>query len=39
MAGVNRTYRSTLEKAASYPGLEIIAKLGTEMVKRALPKP
>ncbi len=26
-AGVNRTYLSKLEKAASYPGLEIIAKL------------
>jgi hypothetical protein len=26
-AGVNRTYLSQLEKAASYPGLEIIAKL------------
>ncbi|HEY2540039.1 MAG TPA: helix-turn-helix transcriptional regulator [Stellaceae bacterium] len=28
-AGVNRTYLSKLEKAASYPGLEIIAKLAT----------
>jgi hypothetical protein len=27
--GVNRTYQSKLEKAASYPGLEIIAKLAT----------
>ena len=26
-AAVNRTYLSKLEKAASYPGLEIIAKL------------
>jgi transcriptional regulator with XRE-family HTH domain len=26
-AGVNRTYMSKLEKGASYPGLEIIAKL------------
>ncbi len=26
-AGVNRTYLSKLEKAASYPGLEIIGKL------------
>jgi transcriptional regulator with XRE-family HTH domain len=26
-AGVNRTYLSRLEKAASYPGLEIIGKL------------
>ena len=26
---VNRTYLSTLEKRASYPGLEIIAKLAT----------
>ena len=26
-AGVNRTYLSKLEKGASYPGLEIIAKL------------
>jgi hypothetical protein len=34
--GVNRTYPSKLEKGASYPGLEIIAKLGTEIeVKRA----
>jgi transcriptional regulator with XRE-family HTH domain len=28
-AGVNRTYMSKLEKGASYPGLEIIAKLAT----------
>jgi transcriptional regulator with XRE-family HTH domain len=28
-AGVNRTYMSKLEKGASYPGLEIIAKLVT----------
>lgn len=28
-AGVNRTYVSKLEKAATYPGLEIIAKLAT----------
>ena len=28
-AGVNRTYLSKLEKGASYPGLEIIAKLAT----------
>ena len=27
--GVNRTYLSKLEKAATYPGLEIIAKLVT----------
>jgi hypothetical protein len=26
---VNRTYMSKLEKAASYPGLEIIAKFAT----------
>ena len=26
---VNRTYLSTLEKGASNPGLEIMAKLGT----------
>jgi hypothetical protein len=26
---VNRTYLSKLEKAVSYPGLEIIAKLAT----------
>ena len=26
---VNRTYPSKLEKVASYPGLEIIAKLAT----------
>jgi len=32
----NRTYLSRLEKGASYPGLEIIAKLDTEIeVKRA----
>ena len=28
-AGVNRTYLSKLEKGASYPGLEIIAKIST----------
>ena len=28
-AGINRTYLSKLEKGASYPGLEIIAKLAT----------
>lgn len=28
-AGINRTYLSKLEKAGSYPGLEIIAKLAT----------
>jgi predicted transcriptional regulator len=28
-SGVNRTYLSKLEKAATYPGLEIIAKLAT----------
>jgi transcriptional regulator with XRE-family HTH domain len=28
-AGVNRTYVSKLEKAASYPRLEVIAKLAT----------
>jgi hypothetical protein len=28
-AGVNRTYLSELQKGASYPGLEIIAKLPT----------
>jgi len=27
--GVNRTYLSKLETGASYPGLEIIAKLAT----------
>jgi transcriptional regulator with XRE-family HTH domain len=27
MTGINRTYLSKLEKGASYPGLEIIAKL------------
>ena len=27
--GINRTYLSKLEKVASYPGLEIIAKLAT----------
>jgi transcriptional regulator with XRE-family HTH domain len=28
-AGINRSYMSKLEKGASYPGLEIIAKLAT----------
>jgi transcriptional regulator with XRE-family HTH domain len=28
-AGINRSYMSKLEKGASYPGLEIIAKLST----------
>jgi transcriptional regulator with XRE-family HTH domain len=28
-AGVNRTYLSKLERAATYPGLEIIVKLAT----------
>ena len=28
-AGVNRTYMGKLEKGASYPGLEILAKLAT----------
>jgi transcriptional regulator with XRE-family HTH domain len=28
-AAINRSYISKLEKAASYPGLEIIAKLAT----------
>jgi transcriptional regulator with XRE-family HTH domain len=28
-AGTNRSYMSKLEKGASYPGLEIIAKLAT----------
>ncbi len=28
-AGVNRTYLSKLEKGASYPGLEVIAKLAS----------
>ena len=28
-AGINRSYMSKLERAASYPGLEIIAKLAT----------
>ena len=31
-AGINRTYLSKLEKGASYPGLEIIAKLATVLV-------
>jgi transcriptional regulator with XRE-family HTH domain len=31
-AGVNGTYVSKLEKGASYPGLEIIAKLATVLV-------
>jgi transcriptional regulator with XRE-family HTH domain len=30
-AEINRTYLSTLEKGASYPGLEIIAKLATAL--------
>jgi transcriptional regulator with XRE-family HTH domain len=28
-AGINRSYMSKLEKGASYPGLEIIARLST----------
>ena len=28
-AGINRSYMSKLEKGATYPGLEIIAKLTT----------
>jgi transcriptional regulator with XRE-family HTH domain len=28
-AGINRSYMSKLERAANYPGLEIIAKLAT----------
>ena len=28
-AGINRSYMSTLERGASYPGLEIIGKLAT----------
>lgn len=28
-AGINRSYMSKLEKGATYPGLEIIAKLAT----------
>jgi transcriptional regulator with XRE-family HTH domain len=28
-AGINRSYMSKLEKGASYPGLEIIAKIAT----------
>jgi len=28
-AGINRSYMSKLEKGASYPGLEILAKLAT----------
>ena len=30
-AGVNRTYISKLEKGASYPGLEVIAKLANTL--------
>ena len=44
-AGVNRTYLSKLEKGASYPGLEIIAKLATvlevepaELLRVSVPK-
>jgi len=29
LVGINRTYLSKHEKAASYPGLEIMAKLAT----------
>jgi hypothetical protein len=36
LAGFNRTYLSKPERVASYPGVEIIAKLATEReVKRA----
>jgi transcriptional regulator with XRE-family HTH domain len=28
-AGINRSYMSKVEKGASYPGLEIVAKLAT----------
>jgi transcriptional regulator with XRE-family HTH domain len=45
-AGVNRTYISKLEKGASYPGLEIIAKLATvlevepaELIRLPAPQP
>jgi transcriptional regulator with XRE-family HTH domain len=41
-AGINRSYMSKLEKGASYPGLEIIAKLAivlecepAELLKRS----
>ena len=34
-AEVNRTYVSKLEKGASYPGLEIIAKLATVLEAKA----
>jgi transcriptional regulator with XRE-family HTH domain len=30
-AGVNRSYMSTLERGASYPGLEIIGKLAAAL--------
>jgi transcriptional regulator with XRE-family HTH domain len=30
-AGINRSYMSKLEKGATYPGLEIIAKLATTL--------
>ena len=30
-AGINRSYMSKLEKGASYPGLEIIAKLALQV--------
>jgi transcriptional regulator with XRE-family HTH domain len=45
-AGINRSYMSKLEKGASYPGLEIIAKLATvlevepaELIRLPPPQP
>jgi transcriptional regulator with XRE-family HTH domain len=45
-AALNRAYLSKLEKGASYPGLEIIAKLATvlemepaELIKLPTPQP
>ena len=45
-AGINRSYMSRLEKGASYPGLEIIAKLATvlevepvELLRLSKPRP
>jgi hypothetical protein len=37
LVAVNRTYLRKLEKGASYPGLEITAKLATVGQSRSLP--
>jgi transcriptional regulator with XRE-family HTH domain len=36
-AGINRSYKSKLEKGASYQGLEIIAKLAAAEIRAPLP--